>query len=177
MKTLVIYSSQTGFTEKYAKLLADKLGAELLTIKEAKKKKGPFFEEYEAIVYGGWVRAGSVVDAKWFVNKAEGWKDKKLAVFRVGASPEEGPGVAEQVNTLLTEEQRKYIEPFYCQGGLDYDKMNLPSKMMMRALISVLSKKADKTEEDEQMIAMISDSFDMLDEKNIEPIVKYIAGE
>ena len=39
MKTLVIYNSQTGFTEKYAKWLAEKLEAKCLSVKEEKNEK------------------------------------------------------------------------------------------------------------------------------------------
>ena len=43
MNTLVIYSSQTGFTERYAKWIAETLDADVLSIKEAKKKQDTFF--------------------------------------------------------------------------------------------------------------------------------------
>ena len=38
MKTLVIYTSQTGFTKKYAEWISTRLNADMLTIQEAKKK-------------------------------------------------------------------------------------------------------------------------------------------
>ncbi|MGL5440713.1 MAG: flavodoxin domain-containing protein [Filifactoraceae bacterium] len=53
MKSIVIYSSQTGFTEKYAKCLADRLAGQAMDIKEAKKKEDSFFESFDALVYGG----------------------------------------------------------------------------------------------------------------------------
>ena len=54
MKTIIIYSSQTGFTERYAKWLADELSAETITLAEAKKKTDDYFNDADAIVYGGW---------------------------------------------------------------------------------------------------------------------------
>ena len=38
MKTLIIYTSQTGFTKKYADWLAQKTGGDLLDLKDAQKK-------------------------------------------------------------------------------------------------------------------------------------------
>ena len=95
MKNLVIYTSQTGFTKKYAEWISNKLNGDVLTIQEAKKKKMDFYDNYGAIIYGGWAMAGSVVGSKWFLEKASNWKDKKLIVFCVGASPEELAGIGQ----------------------------------------------------------------------------------
>ena len=43
MKSLVIYTSQTGFTRKYAMWLADRLNADILDLKDAKKKEKDFY--------------------------------------------------------------------------------------------------------------------------------------
>ena len=120
---------------------------------------------YQGIV---WYRKHFAPDAAW--------KGKKLAVYVVGASPVEGPDVEECMKNLLNDEQRGYISAFYCQGGLDYDKMNKPSKMAMKMLISILNKKKDPTEKDKAMVEMISHSYDISDEKFIEPIVEYVMG-
>ncbi|MCQ2535130.1 MAG: flavodoxin domain-containing protein [Clostridia bacterium] len=176
MKTLVVYASQTGFTKKYAEWISTRLNADVLTIQEAKKKKMDFYDKYGAIIYGGWGLAGSVVGSKWFLEKATAWKDKKLTIFCVGASPEENPDVEVSLNKLLTDEQRTYIKGFYCQGGIDYSRMNMPSKLAMKALVSALSKKKDASQKEKDMAEMISHSYDISDEKYIDPIVQYIEG-
>jgi len=176
MKALVIYTSQTGFTKRYAEWIAKRLQADLLDVHDAKKKKKEFFDTYDAIIYGGWLMAGKVAQSKWFLGKASSWKEKKLAVYVVGASPVDAPDVETCMTKMMNDEQRGYICAFYCQGGLDYDKMNKPSKMAMKMLISILNKKKDPTEKDKAMVEMISHSYDISDEKFIEPIVKYVMG-
>ena len=76
MKTLVVYTSQTGFTKKYSQWLADKMSADIYDLKDAKKKGASFFEQYDAIVYAGWIMAGKVVKLNWFLSKAENLKNK-----------------------------------------------------------------------------------------------------
>ena len=132
MKTLIIYTSQTGFTKRYAEWIAERMSADLLDLKEARKKKDEFFEPYDAIVYGGWVMAGNPVKSKWFLDKASAWKNKRLAVFCVGGSPDDNPDVEVFLSKVLTDEQRKYIKAFYCQGGFNYEKMNGPSRLAMK---------------------------------------------
>ena len=176
MKTLVIYTSQTGFTRKYAEWIAERTGGDLLELKDAQKKKDAFFEDYQAIVYGGWIMAGSTVKVKWFLNRAASWKDKKLAVFCVGGSPNDNPDIAVTLKKMLTDEQRSYIGAFYCQGGFNYEKMNGPSRMAMKMFVSALKKKKDQTEEEKIMAEMIATSYDISDMKYIDPIVEYLAG-
>ena len=146
MKTLIIYTSQTGFTKKYAEWIAEKTSGDILELKDAQKKSDSFFADYQAIVYGGWLMAGSTVKVKWFLNKAASWQDKRLAVFCVGGSPNDNPDVEVTLKKMLTDEQRKYIRTFYCQGGFNYEKMNGPSKLAMKMFVSALKKKKDQKE-------------------------------
>ena len=174
MKTLIIYTSQTGFTKKYAEWLAQKTGGDMLELKEAQKKDDAFFAGYEAIVYGGWVMAASVVKVKWFLNKAASWKDKKLAVFCVGGSPNDNPDIEGMLKNMMTDEQREYIKAFYCQGGFNYERMNAPSRLAMKMFVSALKKKKDPTEEEKIMTQMVATSYDISDEKYLEPVIDYL---
>lgn len=174
MKTLIIYTSQTGFTKKYAEWLAQKTDGDMLELKEAQKKDDAFFEGFEAIVYGGWVMAASVVKVKWFLNKATSWKDKKLAVFCVGGSPNDNPDIEGMLKNMMTDEQREYIKAFYCQGGFNYERMNAPSRLAMKMFVSALKKKKDPTEEEKIMTQMVATSYDISDEKYLEPVIDYL---
>ena len=174
MKTLIIYTSQTGFTKKYSEWLAQKTGGDLMDLKEAQKKDDTFFAGYEAIVYGGWVMAASVVKVKWFLNKSASWKGKKLAVFCVGGSPNDNPDVEVMLKNMLTDEQREYIKAFYCQGGFNYERMNAPSRLAMKMFVSALKKKKDPTEEEKIMTQMVATSYDISDEKYLEPVIDYL---
>ena len=174
MKTLIIYTSQTGFTKKYADWLAQKTGGDLLDLKDAQKKNDAFFEGFEAIVYGGWVMAASVVKVKWFLNRAASWKGKKLAIYCVGGSPNDNPDVEVMLKNMLTDEQREYIKAFYCQGGFNYERMNTPSRLAMKMFVSALKKKKDPTEEEKIMTEMVAKSYDISDEKYLEPVIEYL---
>ena len=174
MKTLIIYTSQTGFTKKYADWLAQKTGGDLLDLKDAQKKNDAFFEGYEAIVYGGWVMAASVVKVKWFLNRAASWKGKKLAIYCVGGSPNDNPDVEVMLKNMLNDEQREYIRAFYCQGGFNYERMNAPSRLAMKMFVSALKKKKDPTEEEKIMTEMVAKSYDISDEKYLEPLIEYL---
>lgn len=168
MKTAVIYTSQTGFTKRYAEWIAEQSGADCLEIAEAKKQN---LDEYDAIIYGGWACAGGISKLHWFKGNISRWQGKKLIAFCVGGSPLENPEVEQALKNNFSEEELKQVSVFYCPGGFNYEKMSTGSKLMMKMFLKTLKAKKDKTEEEEIMVKMISSSYDISDKKYIEPIL------
>ena len=174
MKTLVVYTSQTGFTKKYAEWLGERMKADVLDLKDAQKKNMGFFDDYQAIVYGGWAVAGKLSKSKWYLGKAPFWKDKKLAVFCVGGSPNESPETKVALDNMLNDEQKKFIKAFYCQGGINYEKMSAGNRLTLKMFVGALKKKKNHSEKERTMVEMISSTYDISDKKYIEPIVEYL---
>lgn len=168
MKTLVIFNSQTGFTKRYAQWIAEAAGADCLELSAAKKQN---MAAYEAIIFGSWACAGGISKLGWFKSNIDKWTDKKLIAFCVGASPIESPDVEQALERNFKGPEFKRVSVFYCPGGLNYDKMSAPSRLMMKLLLKTLNAKKDKTEADREMIKMISSSYDISDKKYIEPIL------
>lgn len=169
MKTIIIYNSQTGFTKRYAEWIAEAAEADCIELSAAKKKD---LTAYEAIVFGSWACAGSISKISWFKGNIDKWAGKKLIVFCVGASPIENPEVEIALSQIFNESERKKAALFYCPGGLNYDKMAAPSKLMMKLFAKSLKAKKVKTQEDELMIKMISSSYDIAGKQYIEPILQ-----
>lgn len=171
MKMIVIYNSQTGFTKRYAQWIAQKTNADCIEYDKAKKMN---LDRYDAIIFGGWAVAGSISKLKWFKKNILKWSDKKLVVFCVGASPIENPEIELTLPKNFTDEELKVVRWFYCPGGLDYEKMSVTSKMMMKIFVKVLNAKKDKTEADIEQIRMLSSSYDISNIKYIDPIIDYL---
>lgn len=169
MKTLVIYNSQTGFTKRYAEWIAEAAGADCLELSAAKRKNP---DMYEAIVFGGWACAGKISRLSWLKENMDKWTDKKLVVFCVGASPIENPEIEQFLRQNLKECGLRKADAFYCPGGLNYEKMPVPSKLMMKMFVKMLKAKKDKTEAEQEMAKMLSASYDISDQKYIEPILE-----
>ncbi len=169
MNTMVIYNSQTGFTKRYARWIAEAAEADCLELSEAKKKN---LSACEAIIFGGWACAGRISKLDWFKEHISQWTDKKLIVFCVGGSPIDSPDIEPALKRNFTEAELKKISVFYCPGGFCYEKMSVPSRLMMKLFIKTLKAKKDKTQEEQEMIKMISASYDISDRKYIEPILQ-----
>lgn len=182
MKTIVVYSSQTGFTEKYAKWIAEALNCEAIPVKQAKKLD---ISQFHTVIYGGWCMAGSVNGLKWILNKVPNLvaDNKKFVVYAVGGSPMENPeleqgmkNISNKIEALIPEnlDKEKIYKLVYCPGGFNYDKMNKGSKIMMKMFLSMLKSNKNKTPADEEMIKMISSNYDITDKKYIQPILDFV---
>ncbi|MCI9237106.1 MAG: flavodoxin [Dorea sp.] len=171
MKTIVIYNSQTGFTKRYAEWIAEAAGADCLELSAAKKKD---LAAYDAIIFGGWACAGNISKLSWFKGNIDRWAGKKLIAFCVGASPIDNPEIDIALKRNLNESEYKKVKIFYCPGGLNYEKMSTPSKLMMKMFVKKLKAQKDKTEAEQIMVKMISSSYDISDRKYIEPILQYL---
>ena len=169
MKTIIIYNSQTGFTKQYAQWIAEAAGADCLELSAAKKKR---LDAYEAIVFGSWACAGGIQKLGWFKGNIGKWADKKLIVFCVGASPMDSPDVEPFLRNHFTESELEKISVFYCPGGLRYEKMTAPSKLMMKLFLKMLKAKKDKTQAEQEMIQILSASYDISDKKYIQPVLE-----
>ena len=142
MKTIVIYNSQTGFTKRYAEWIAEAAGADCLELSAAKKKD---LAAYDAIIFGGWACAGNISKLSWFKGNIDRWAGKKLIAFCVGASPIDNPEIDIALKRNLNESEYKKVKIFYCPGGLNYEKMSTPSKLMMKMFVKKLKAQKDKT--------------------------------
>ena len=171
MKTIVIYNSQTGFTKRYAEWIAEATGAACLELSDAKKKD---LAAYEAIIFGGWACAGTINKISWFKANIDRWADKKLIAFCVGASPIENPEIEIALKQNFNESEQKKVKTFYCPGGINYEKMSAPSKLMMKMFVKMMKAKKDKTEAEQIMVKMLSSSYDISDKKYIDPILQYL---
>lgn len=171
MKAIVIYNSQTGFTKRYANWISEAAGTECLDLEAAKKKD---LTSYDAIIYGSWACAGGISKIRWFKTNAGKWIGKKLIIYCVGASPIDSPEIEPFLKQNLKDPKLRNVKAFYCPGGLNYEKMPAPSKTMMKIFIKALKAKKEKTEAEQEMIKVISSSYDITDKKYIEPILAYL---
>lgn len=168
MNVIVIYNSQTGFTKRYAEWISEATGADCIELAAAKKKD---LSAYETIIFGSWACAGSVSKLGWLKNNAGKWADKKLIVFCVGGSPIDSPEIEQFLKKILKKPELKNASAFYCPGGFNYEKMPASSKLMMKMFVKALKAKKGKTEEEEEMVKIISSSYDISDKKYIEPVL------
>lgn len=164
MKAIVLYTSKTGFTRRYAEWIAQALGCEAVPY-DGKAQ----LEDYDTVVYGGGFHAGMIGGLKAFLEELPRLEGKRVAVFATGAMPAEAPDVEKAMRQNFTDAQWNAVQAFYLQSGLCYEKMGWGDRAMMAVFRAMLR----LTHAQEEMQRMVARSFDCCDMSRIEPLVRF----
>ena len=169
MKTVVAYSSQTGFTKRYAEWIAEALGCDAVSLDDSPRFDA---EGFDAVVFGGWFHAASLVGEKWFKRQRTEHPDTRFAVFAVGATPAEWTDmVDEALARSLPSPEFDDVPRFYLRGGFDYEGLNMPNKLMMKMFFKMQAKAAESDPRAAEMLEGMRGGFDGTDRAAIEPLV------
>lgn len=171
MSGVIVYRSATGFTRQYALWLKEILGYEAV---EYKKRRGIDWSRYDTIIYGGWFHAGGIRGLRWFHKKLPQLAGKRLAVFAVGASPREDPGVERALEANLSGTEWAGVGRFYLRGGLRYEEMGLVSRGMIACFRQMVKKKEGA---DSETYQGVSRSFDAADRGSLEGLIRWAKNE
>ena len=175
-KTVVVYATQFGSTQRYAEWIAKDCSATLIPVEQADIDE---LAQYETVIFGAPVYAGRI----WYISLIRDNRDllsnSRVIVFTTGLTQPGDEVAFEQVLTRnFTEEQREGIRFFHFPGALNYKKMNFMQKNMLRFLRRSIKKKDPRRRN--QMETHILDSFgglvDFTNYAYIKPLVKYVQG-
>lgn len=171
-KVIVVYKSNTGFTKKYAEMVAEELSC---AIADYRTVTAALLSEYDTVIFGTRAHAG-MIDGYRNAKKMFGQSTAgRLLLFVTGAMPNAETDVVEGFwHQNLTPEELSEIPHFYMQAGLCYEKMCLTDRMMMKVASGMMKRKKDKSPQDLAMEQAIKGSYDISSRHFIEPLVSYI---
>jgi len=169
MKFKIVYLSQTGFTKNYANWLKEELEAEMLTYKEFLSKG---YNQNEIIIYGSNLMASQIKGIK---KIKEIVPQDKLIVFVTGAMPNNNKEIIDTMkNTNFTKEEQNHTPIYYYQGGVNFEKLGIVQRNLLKAIRKMVNRKKEKTKEEEGMIEALEKSFDATNKDNIKELVDYV---
>lgn len=126
MKTLIIYESKTGSTQKYAEAIASATAATLLPLKKFKEK---MVRDYDCIVFAGWVMAGQIQGINKFLTAQAYLEGKEVIVLAVGMTPASPEARNQLIDSNVLYD---YHFRFYqLQGSFDYSKLDWKTKFII----------------------------------------------
>jgi len=165
----IVYTSNTGFTKKYAEILSKETGIPAFDIKDVRQK----IAKIDEIIYMGWLKAGTVVG----FEKAQKEYTVK-AVCAVGMAPPDD----KSVTAITNHHNIKNAEVFYLQGGFDMNKLHGFDKFLMKMMLIMvrasISKKEDNSDKNLtkiQMVKYIKNGVDFVSKENLEPVFTWLA--
>ena len=161
---VIVYTTNTGSTEKYAKLLAQETGLSAYSLAEAKT----VVPEGAEIIYLGWITASSV---KGFANAVKRYR--VCAVCAVGIG---------QTGTQTESVRKKAVVPaetplFTLQGNFNVKKLHgvyrLMMEIMVRAAGKSLAAKKDRTPAEDDMLDMMLHGGERVKAENLSAVLDW----
>jgi menaquinone-dependent protoporphyrinogen IX oxidase len=167
---VVVYSSISGFTKKYAEWIAADLAAKAIPLRDFNSQAAAC---NDIIVYGGSLYAAGVRGLKKFKKKVRALENKTIVIFACGASPDR-PDIIEDVKKHnFTEQEMARYPFFYLRGGFDFKKLDPFNKMLMALMKWVLTTKKTRTEDEEGMLAAYDHPADFTRKEHIAKLVDF----
>ena len=161
--TGIVYTSNTGYTEKYAKLLGEQLGLPAFSAEQADS-----LPEGTEVLYLGWLMAGVV---KGYKKAAQ--RFSVAAVCGGGMGPAGSQDSDVRKNNAIPQE----VPVFTLQGGFDRTKLHGIYRFMMGVMIKVmgssLRKKENRTPEEDAMLEMVTNGGDFVDVRQLDGVIAW----
>lgn len=170
-KSIIIYGTNYGTTEKYAQELAKRTGIQAVSYKQVEMT-----QDREVVIYFGGLYAGGVKGLTETLPAICRTACKRLIIVTVGlADVEDEENISNIRKSLLRQlpsEVYEKAELYHLRGGIDYSRLNFKHKTMMKLLYT----KAKNLPEEKQnaevkaMIETYGKKVDFVDFKKLEVI-------
>lgn len=164
--SVILYTSNTGFTAQYAALLSEQTGLPCFSLKAA-----GHIQPGTPILYLGWLMAGNVQGYKEAAKKYT-----ICAVCGVGMGAT-GSQIADvrKANTLPDE-----MPVFVLQGGFDRKRLHGIYKLMMTVMKNTvgksLARKPDRTLDEDTMLDLLENGGSRVSPENLSSVLDWYFG-
>ena len=164
----IVYTSNTGYTAEYARLLGEKTGLPVYSLAEAEQK----LAAGNCVIYLGWLMAGKVQGYKKAAKRY-----KVQAVCGVGMG-----GNGSQLQELRKANAISEKTPlFTLQGGFDIQKLSGIYKLMMTIMVKTAGKgladKQNRTPEEDDMLDMMLHGGSRVSEEYLTGVLEWYRKE
>lgn len=162
----IVYTSNTGYTAEYARMLGEKTGLPVLTLDEAKKS----LPARAPILYLGWLMAGSIKGCGAAIRRFS-----PRAVCGVGLTLTPSKKLREQNHIPQT------VTVFSLQGGFDMERLHGLDKLLMKilraSLQSSIAKKETPDDAQKAMLRVLNEGGSFVSEAHLSGMLDWIQKE
>ena len=164
----IIYTTNTGSTERYAKLLAQETGLPAYSLTEAKKAILTRAE----IIYLGWIMAGAV---KGYAEAARRYQVRAVCGVGMGKTGTQADSVRKK-SAIPAD-----VPLFTLQGNFDVKKLHSIYRPMMEIMVKTagrdLAEKKDRTPEENDMLDMMLHGGDRVRAENLSAVLDWYSTQ
>ncbi|MEE0796422.1 MAG: flavodoxin domain-containing protein [Anaerovoracaceae bacterium] len=172
-KTVVIFKTKYGATEKYARWIGEELECPVISADDFNKRD---FEKYDNIVFGGGVHAGGITGFELIRKNMRRLAGKKLIIFAVGLNVMQAETRKQLRDINFSKRKVRGLTCYYCPGAYDPDRVHGADAVLMKMMKKMLKDKPDSdfTPEDRALLDAVENGTDLTDRRFIEPVVRAV---
>lgn len=164
----IIYTTNTGSTERYAKLLAQETGLPAYSLTEAKKAILTRAE----IIYLGWIMAGAV---KGYAEATRRYQVRAVCGVGMGKTGTQADSVRKK-SAIPAD-----VPLFTLQGNFDVKKLHGIYRPMMEIMVKTagrdLAEKKDRTPEENDMLDMMLHGGNRVRAENLSAVLDWYSTQ
>ena len=164
----IIYTTNTGSTERYAKLLAQETGLSAYSLTEAQKAVPTGTE----VIYLGWIAAGAV---KGYAKAAKHYRVKAVCAVGMGQTGTQTESVRKKAAVPAS------IPLFTLQGNFNVKKLHGIYRPMMEIMVKTAGKslaaKKDRTPEEDDMLSMMLHGGERVKIENLSAVLDWYRAQ
>lgn len=164
-KTIVLYRSKTGFSQRYAEWIAEDLACECRPITGIQPDD---LKDYGMVIYGAGVYAGMIKGAGKIKNWIGKSPEKTWVVFATGASPHDEAYEELLFKTNFRKGESRPAHFYYYLAGINYERMGFFNRVLMKFFSSMSAKKEGTTQPSKPA------SVDLANRVYIEELLSYV---
>lgn len=174
-KGILVYQSKYGATKKYAGWLKELTDFDCV---ETSKAVSDEVAQYETIVLCGGIYASGIAGIAFLKKNIGRLKNKKLAIFAVGASPYD-ESAFDEIRTHNLTGELKEIPLFYGRGAWDISRMTFMDRTLCKLLQKSVAKKDPAAREPwmKALMSAIGQTCDWTEKEYLTPLLEYIKSQ
>lgn len=156
----IVYTSNTGHTRQYSRLLGEQIGLPVYSLDEANAQ----LSGGSPVIYLGWIHASHV-------------KGYSKAASRFDLCAVCGVGLCD-TGALISEVRKATAIPediplFTLQGGIDRSKLKGMDKLMISMLTKGLAAQKQRSAQDERMLELLSRDESHVSPENLSEVLQW----
>ena len=160
----IIYTTNTGSAERYAKLLAQETGLPAYSLADAKDA----VPEGTEVIYLGWISAGAI---KGYAKAAKRYHIRAVCAVGMGQTGTQAESVRKKAAVPVN------IPLFTLQGNFDVKKLHGVYLLMMEIMVKTagkaLAEKKDRTPDEDDMLDMMLHGGERVKAENLSAVLDW----
>ena len=169
MRTIILYYSKTGSTQKYAEDIAAALKCDVLPFNKFKKK---MIDDYDTIVFGSRVVGSKIQKVDDFLAMYDLMEGKNVILFAVGMSMVTKETRAGLIRSNILD--LYHVRFYQLRGSFDYSKLGPVEKLMMSNSLRIIANDPNSTADQKMLLSIKENPLECYDDAGVNKIISVV---